>query len=157
MEMSFYGLLAEVDLCEYLYLRELTEPKDNELRLLIEEAGVAEPPSDVTVAGVTFASRPIESTDESRLFEIKWDQYIAYSVRNESYAVIDEYEIVEMGRRACLYTKSRFLDYVKKATFASENYPGPFRHIGINCLNHTIDVIATVTPTIRDLRGVNRR
>lgn len=153
MEVS-YELLIDIDSCEYLYLREISEPADNELRLLIEEAGTRLESSslDLKVTGVEFSNlSPIESSDESRLFEVTWETYIAYSVRNESFAKIDPYEEHE-GTRACLYSKSRFLDYVANATFASEDYPGPFRHIGINCLNHIIDVISTSVPTIRDLR-----
>jgi hypothetical protein len=44
-----------------------------------------------------------------------------------------------------------FLDYVANGTSASEDYPGPFRHIGINCLNHIIDVVSDVVPRVRKL------
>ena len=43
---------------------------------------------------------------------------------NKAYGTNDDSE-VSTGRHFRLYSKSRFLDYVAKATFASGEYPGP--------------------------------
>ena len=91
-------LAGEIDTCEYLFLRELSEPKENSLRLLVEEAkpGVLTVP--ITVGEVEFGQgRPVHSTEECRLFEIFWDSYVAYSARNELYAKNSESEIVSWG------------------------------------------------------------
>ena len=150
------SLLADLNSCDYLYFREISEPADNRLRLLIEEASAAPQLTSIEVASVEFSDlRAIESTDESRLFEITWDSYIAYSVRNESFTVLDEYETIECGKLACVYSKSRFLDYISNATFASNDHSGPFRHVGLNCLNHIIDVISTNAPQVRQLRNLH--
>jgi hypothetical protein len=89
----------------------------------------------------------VETTNASRIFEVVWKRYVAYSVRNESYAQNDEYN-VSTGRRFHIYSKSRFLDFIGYATFASDGYPGPIQHVGIGCEDHFVDVVSTEEPTV---------
>lgn len=140
-------LSAEVDSCKYLYLREVSEPRDNRLRLLVEEATDAGPSQSIQLPGLDITGCPIESTLSCRLFELVWDFYVAYSVRNESFVARNETETYS-GRLLNVYQKSHFLAYVSAATFASNDHAGPLHHIGVNCLNHIIDVVSTKTPTI---------
>src|SRR5690349_15082531 len=128
-------LFKALNSCEYLYLREISEPEDNTLSLRIEEAATSPALISKEIAGVTFSDlRAIVSTEQCRLFELRWRSYIAYSVRNESYAVSDSYELVEWGKLVCLFSKSRFLDFVGHSTFATNEYPGPLFHLGVMCL-----------------------
>jgi len=146
-------LAGEIDTCEYLFLRELSEPKENSLRLLVEEAKPDVLTVPITAGEVEFGQgRPVHSTEACRLFEIFWDSYVAYSVRNELYAKNTESEIVSWGRRLRLYSKSHFLEYISSATFASPQYPGLMEHIEVTCENHVIDVVSSSSPTIRRLR-----
>jgi hypothetical protein len=146
-------IFAEINSCKYLFLRDLTEPEENSLRLLIEEASASGEPQPIKIAGTDLGNGvPISSTDDSRFFEITWHNYIAYFVRNESYTVIDKYEKVEWGSLAREYSKSRFLDYVSLATIAQADYPGPFKHIEIICEMHVIDIASTEIPRIQRLR-----
>jgi hypothetical protein len=140
----------EIDACKYLFLRELGEPEENSLRLVIEEAKASGPPEDFeAVPGkVIRGVRAIESDSTCRAFELVWPSYVAYSVRNESFCTRDKEELWE-GRLICLYSNSHFLDYVMRATFASEDYPGPLRHWGVNCLNHVVDVVSTEDPRMQ--------
>jgi len=59
----------------YLYLRELSEPRDNSLKLVVEEAvvnrsGIAQfhPELDAIMKNAS----PIESVDGCRVFELYW-------------------------------------------------------------------------------------
>jgi len=143
---------AEIDSCYSLLVREITEPKENSLRLMIEEAFVL--PEEVTVAvGGTeiTGGHPVRSVEGSRLFEIIWDFYVAYSVRNESYVARDESEEF-LGRFARIYSKSHFLDYVSRATFARNEHPGPLQHIGLISECHIIDVVSTEPPRVKQIR-----
>lgn len=146
-------MLNAMDACKWIYLREMSEPKDNTLRVVVEEAKADGPTEDVEIApGIILSgSQAIESDSACRLFELSWSSYVSYSVRNESFCSIDDQEVHE-GRLLCRYTKSHFLDYIAKATFASAEYPGPLVHWGVNCLNHIVDIISTVDPTIREIR-----
>jgi hypothetical protein len=146
-------LQSEIDSCKYLYLREMGEPRDNQLRVVVEEAGTDPSPESRTIAGVAFTElHAIESNENSRLFEIIWEHCIAYNVMNESYARVDDYDVAQSGKLMRIYSKSRFLDYLTLATIASEDYPGPFKHYGLICLNHVIDVACSTPPTINLLR-----
>jgi hypothetical protein len=143
---------GEIDSCHSLFVREIAEPRENSLRLTVGEAFVL--PGEVTVAiGGTeiTGGHPIKSVEGSRLFEILWDHYVAYSVRNESYVSRDESEEFS-GRFARIYSKSHFLNYVSRATFAQSEYPGPLQHIGLVSACHIIDVVSTEPPRVRQIR-----
>jgi hypothetical protein len=144
---------AEIDSCSTLFLREIGEPQQNSLRLLIEEAFVLPGEVTVRVGGTEITGgRPIESTVNSRLFKVVWDSYVAYSVRNESYVTRAESEEFS-GRLIRVYSKSNFLDYVSHSTFACREHPGPLQHTGLVCECHVIDVVSTMPPEISQIRS----
>lgn len=137
----------------YLYLIEICEPEDNVLKLTLAEAKVSGSRENIVIGGVEIKdTAPIVVAEDSSVYEVIFDQYIAYSVRNESYTHLDKEEEFE-GRLACIYTKSRFLDYVSVSTFASDDFPGPFKHYGFNCLNHIVDIVSTSPPKRVELRS----
>ncbi|HRS09849.1 MAG TPA: hypothetical protein P5068_01970 [Sedimentisphaerales bacterium] len=134
------SLIDQINQHEYLYLATIGEPGNNTLCLVIEEAKLGEPEADAMVGDIPLpGSRPIISDADCCAYEIFFDSYIAYSVRDECFTVADDAEVFE-GVNFCIYSKSHFLDYIQKATIANEEHPGPYRHYGINCLNHIIDV-----------------
>ncbi|MFZ0814456.1 MAG: hypothetical protein WAM78_02995 [Candidatus Sulfotelmatobacter sp.] len=144
--------LAELDTCASLYLREISEPRQNSLRLLIEEAEVMPEEVAIRIAGTDLGTgHLVRSTASSRLFEIVWDNYVAYLVTNESYAMPSESEKFS-GRLARHYSTSPFLDHISHATVACNEYPGPLRHIGIVSECHIIDVVSTGLPRITHMR-----
>ena len=141
--------LAALDACEYLFLSEIEELDNNGLRLVVAEgrrAGESEP---IQVGGAVIpGGTRIDVTDESAAFEVVWSKYVAYSVMNESFAAVDEQERFT-GNRIRLYSKSLFIDYVARASFACDEYPGPTQHIAVVCENHIIDVIAAMRPVVQ--------
>jgi hypothetical protein len=140
---------AELDSCRYLDLRELREPHENGLRLLIQEADASPIEETLKIDEIELkGSRAIKATKTSRTFELLWQRYVAYSVRNESFTGGASADEAFSGRLIRFYTKSYFFDYVEKATFACTDFPGPLTHICLVCLNHVVDVIAVDLPTI---------
>ncbi len=144
-------IFGDLDSCRYLFMREISEPGDNQLRLLVEEARATEEVRTAQVCGVELSGHPIESTEECQLFEVLWESYVAYSVRNESFVSKDDFEEFS-GRLIRVYSKSHFLEYASRATFACNELPGPMHHFGLICQNHIIDVISTGPPSVRKLR-----
>ena len=136
----------DINSCKYLYLKEICEPEDNSLRLIIEEAVEDDEPE--AIGGTGLSGKGIQVTSESRVFEIYFDSYIGYSIIDESLALPDESEVFE-GRMFCVYEKSNYLDYLKKVSFATEYHPGPSVHYGFNCLNHIVDIVSADEPQIR--------
>lgn len=139
----------ELDSCGYLYLEGLSEPHVNGLRLVLSEGIVSDQSETLTVGDIEIPDvRPIEVTDASRWFEVVWDTYISYSVRNESYCSWGKDEEWS-GNAFRVYSRSTFLEFVSTGTFASAEYPGPFVHYEILCSDHIIDVASESPPTVR--------
>lgn len=139
---------------KYLYLGSISEPRDNCLRLVILEAtsdvlpNQAKESPDSLPPGPFSSTRPILHGPGCRVFEVVWESYIGYAIQNESFHVPEPKESEGEGRLFVRYTKSVYLDYLSKVTFASADFPGPFVHWGIYCLNHTIEVASMVAPKI---------
>jgi len=149
---SFMDSIEQINHHLYLSLIEICEPADNVLKLLLAEAKMGGLKDSIRAGGVEIRdTQPIAVAEDSSVYEVTFDWYIAYSVRNESYTYLDKEEEFE-GRLACIYTKSRFLDYVRISTLASDEYPGPFKHYGFNCLNHIVDIVSADPPKIVELR-----
>ncbi|WP_157201874.1 hypothetical protein [Massilia sp. Root335] len=146
------NFVSEISSCKWLFLNSIGEPEENSLRLEILEAATlhdpeaeARPLKESLERGLPLGS-PIRHVAGCRIFTVEWPDYVAYSIRNESYVTTDEYEVFE-GRNFVKYTKSRYLDFVEQATFASDSYPGPMTHWGVFCLNHIVDVVSCSEPT----------
>jgi hypothetical protein len=141
---------VEIDSCDYLFLREITELEKGELRLAVFE-GRAIAESVVSNIGGTQITdlHPVRPT--GKLFEIIWKTYITYSVRNESYFAVSKDEEIVVGKKFRIYSNSNFLDFVSRGTFATTEYPGPFQHYGVLCENHIIDVVSIDAPQIQRL------
>ena len=142
----------QVDQCRYLNLRELSEPEDNCLRLVVEEMHVGDEAEELVVGESSFGlARKIEHTEACRVFELYWDKYVAYSVLNESYALADDSEVFT-GHRVRLYSKSKFLEYIASETWADDQHPGPSKHTAIVCESHIVNVISVAEPQVRLLK-----
>ena len=147
--MTQRSATEELDACGYLYLEEISEPHVNGLRLILSEGIVADKTGTLTIGNAEIPDiRPIEVTDASKWFEVVWDTYISYSVRNEAFCSWDKEEEWS-GNAFRTYTKSKFLDFVSTGTFASNEYPGPFVHYEIVCSDHVVDVASEHPPTVR--------
>jgi hypothetical protein len=144
-------LIRAIDSHSYLYLTAIQELEGNRLRLRVKEARASGKPESIQVGGVTLKdATPILVEEAFAEYEVEFEAYIAYSVRNEGYTSMDGEEERE-GRLFCVYQRSKFLDYVRASTFASDEYPGRFTHYGLNCLDHIVDVASVLAPEIRIL------
>jgi hypothetical protein len=142
---------TEINECEYLFVREFSDVDRGTLRLIVDE-GVPVLPSRSHFIGETEIKdcTPIRHTQAARSFELIWDWYVAYSVRNESYVEQNPDELFT-GKRFRIYSKSHFLDYVARSIFAGPEHPGPMKHYGVCCENHVIDVVSANAPLISKL------
>jgi hypothetical protein len=138
---------------KYLFLRELLEPRDNSLRLVVEEAidnWSAAPytkSSDPGVARILTEAWPIESVKGCKRFDLFWTQYVAYLVTEELVGSAGSYDDeVYKGRLLRVYTKSHFLDYLSLNT---GGHTDPVLHYKLICLDHLIDIASYAPPDIR--------
>lgn len=145
-------LIKQINSHKYLYLTEIGEPMDNVLRVVIEQASAGEEERDVKIGtAIVSGCRDITSDEKCFAYEVIFESYITYSVMNESFSFVDKSEIYT-GNLFRTYSKSHFLDYVKVATLASEEYPGVFRHYEIVALNHIVEIVSVDLPKINVLR-----
>lgn len=136
----------------YIYLNSIFEPEDNTLIVDIDRCknnGIIV--DEKRGEGILLSYGSIDVDDTLPIIRLKFNWYIAYSVRNEGFTVMDECEVYT-GTAFSLYSKSRYLDFIEDGTIADDIYPGPFKHYGINALNHIIDVVSTEPPSISILQ-----
>lgn len=149
---AFMDFATELNGHVYLFLKSMEEPGEGALRLVVEVGGASADAKNVVVGDSTISGAHQISADESTPeYEIVFASYIAYAVRNESYASQDKQEVWQC-KSFRVYSKSRFLDFVRSATFATAEYPGPFAHYSLVCQEHVVDIASTSHPEVRRLR-----
>lgn len=147
-----------LDGAEYLYLRHIREPRDNALGVVVEEAVTAwggPPPRIGSSAGLgeLFSQAgPIVSDDGCFCYELTWKSYVAYAVRNESFATADKEEPHE-GRLLRRYASGKLREFVAKSTFSESLFADRIGYWQIVTLNHVVDVAAVEAPQIRRFRA----
>lgn len=151
-----------LDRAEYLYLRDISEPSDNSLRLVVEEARVNHSEAGTASAlpdqfsEILKGASLIEATEGCRTLELRWDHYVAYLVTEEVVGSAgDRRDEVYIGNLLRVYSKSHFLDYLAHNT---GGHIEPLTHYKLICLNHLIDVASYGPPDIRllDAKSSNR-
>jgi hypothetical protein len=153
--MNDDGPVSQLNSAKYLYLRDLSEPRDNSLRLIVEEAVanrlavVRSEPELASVQDLAHILRdasPIESIEGCRTFELRWKRYVAYLVTEEGVGSCgSEDDEVYTGRLLRHYSKSHFLDHLARDT---GGHMRPLQHYKLICLNHLIDVVSEDPPEI---------
>jgi hypothetical protein len=147
---------ALLNQASYLFLREISEPEENSLRLVVEEAiadrteVVSTPNRASSFAEISRGASPIRSIEGCGIFELVWARYVAYLVTDEVLGSGGQYEDeVYTGNLFRIYTKSHFLRYL-----SSETGPHfkPIVHYKLVCENHLVDVASTSPPDVRLFR-----
>lgn len=144
--------VEELNSVRFIYLRELSEPRDNSLKLIVEEAVVSRAGAasfSPELEAILKDASPIESVEGCRVFEIHWKRYAAYLVTEESVGSnsLTGYEDESYtGKILRVYTKSHFLDHLARDT---GGHIDPIHHYKLVCLNHLIDVAAYAPPEVR--------
>ena len=144
--------IDELRSVEYLYLVQLSEPRDNSLRIVVQEAILntsrgAQSPSP-SLEHLFKDAHPIESTPRCRVFELYWKRYAAYCVTEElvgSNAGGGYEDEIYSGKILRSYTKSHFLDHVVRDT---GGHLEDVLHFKLICLNHLIDIAAYGKPQV---------
>lgn len=141
-------LFKELNQYKYFFLDSIRANDDIlTIYLTIGEVGK---PEDISFNGVTITgTRPILE-NSSLVIELVFSSYVAYNVRWESYTTRSDYDIWD-GRLIREYSKSRYMEYVKSDTIASDEWPGKLRHFGFCCEWHVVDVVSVQEPAIRIL------
>ena len=145
----------------WLFLERLIDTPDNELIIYVCNSALG---GNTLNAKIPAQIRKLLSKhtpivpDNDQLYKICFDSYIMYQTGNESYASFDPNEI-RTGDGLVLFEKSRFLDSLNKYSNAFDNengaFPDKFRHYGVYTLNHVVDIISHVKPTVEKVKSTD--
>jgi hypothetical protein len=144
--------LDSLNSVKYVYLRELTEPRENSVRLVVDEAVVNESapvgyPELPELAEILSNASAIETVEGCKSFELFWKHCVAYSVTEELVGSNGTYaDEAFSGRIFRVYTKSHFLEHLARDT---GGHFKPILHYKLICLNHLIDIASYDPPEIR--------
>ncbi len=95
--------------------------------------------------GITFT---VES--DSVAYQITFENYILYMTGNESY-VMGHPNDTYIGKYFVEYKTSELLDHLSDFV-ELDLIQGPYRHYGLFCQRHTIDVISTTEPMMKEVK-----
>ena len=146
-EQELLKLLEGVD---FLDVVEISEPRVNALRLVVEEMTL-NPASRMSSPAPVDGAVPVEHSGCDLRFEVSWDQYDVYQVLNESYDSGNGPTEVWEGSLFRRYSSSRYLCFAEEAFENITHLDRGHQHWAIVGQNHIVHVIAGSTPKIRIL------
>ena len=145
--MNYYN---EVNEAKDVFITKIFEPSENSLELELSIGKVSEFEEDTIISKINIGpSKRVYFDHESIRYKIYFENYICYSVINESFEQLGG-EIF-IGRNIRIYAESNFLNYVRADTFATNEYPGEFRHYAFLSWNHIVNVASQAEPIIERL------
>jgi hypothetical protein len=125
------------------------------LRVIVAEGFRAAEPDDITIGThVIEGAYAIDSSEESRLVEVRFAKPIAWQLVDESFTVWDDYELRDDRSALQDLSQSRYLDYVRANHGWFEEMRGRGKHFRIWTENEVVDVIACAPPSISLTSGV---
>lgn len=141
------------------FILSMNDTPDNELVVMLApairgEKGESQNASDFpknqseTIQEMLKNSYPVYE-DMTRIYEIRFESYIMYQCRNESYTAFDPDEKAA-GKYLLVFEKSKLLDYYEGVIFdcSTDEAKAGRRHYGIYTANHIIDIISDYPPVI---------
>ena len=122
---------------------------EGELRVIVAEGFRAAEPEDITIAGhVIKGTYAINTSDKSRLGEVRFSRPIAWQLVDESFTAGNDYEVREDTFALQVLTQSRYLDYVRANHGWFEEMRGPGKHYRVWTENEVLDVVACEPPAV---------
>lgn len=140
------------------FLIKSIEESDNEIHYIVELSYEGKNETDIDDTGIPKLNDILKKAtpiypDNNEAYEIIFESYVFHITRNESYTSYDEYEISK-GRFFLEFQRSRLLDSIPlivEPELVKAFYPNGWKHYGIYCQNHIIDVIAASEPIIKKI------
>ena len=161
MTLGEEEIISLLNQAKYLFLRHISEPEENSLRVVVEEAiadhteTVSNPDPASPLAEIRKGASPIKATEGCRTFELQWSRYVPYLVTEEGVGSGGSREDeVYTGNLLWVYTKSHFLDHLARDT---GGHFEPILHYKLICQSHLIDVASYGPPEVRLLESSGAR
>ena len=128
---------------------------DGDLRIIVAEGFRAAKPEDIVIGGhLIKGTYALNTSEESRLVEVRFSRPIVWQLVDESFTAGNEYEVREDKFALQVLTQSRYLDYVRANHGWFEDMGrGPGKHYRVWTENEVIDVVACEAPTVEHCEG----
>lgn len=138
----------------YSWFLHATVYTERDLRIIVAEGFRAAEPEDLTIGGhIIKDTYSIDTSDESRLIEVRFSRPIAWQLVDESFTAGNDYEVREDHFALQVLTQSRYLDYVRENHGWFEVMCGPGKHYRVWTENEVIDVVACQPPAVGFAKG----
>ena len=126
----------------------------DELRVIVAEGFVGDQTEELRIGDHTIRDlRPIDVSDKSRLFVVRFPHFVAWQVVDESFTSFDDYEQRDDTGTLQSLSRSKYLDYVKNNHGWFEDTNGPAKHYRVWTENEVIDVVACKPPSVEPWTG----
>ena len=126
----------------------------DELRIIVAEGIIGEKTEELCVGEHTIRDlTPLDVSENSRRFSIRFPQLVAWQVVDESFTIFDEYEERDDKGTLQTLTRSKYFDYVKANHGWFEDRLGPAKHYRVWTENEVIDVVACESPIVEPWEG----
>jgi hypothetical protein len=127
----------------------------SELSIIVAEGFRAAEPEDINILGhVIKGTYAINTSEGSRLVEVRFSKPIAWQLVDESYTSANEYDVHEERSAVQVLTQSRYLDYVRANHGWFEDVGrGSGKHYRVWTENEVIDVVACEAPAVEPYEG----
>lgn len=150
--MALEDNLAALNSCPYLFLVSYEEAPDVlDLRIVVHEARAEKEltsvnTGDAKIDRVLGDAYAVTSEPSFRAFTITFENYVGFSVRNESYANPEPEE--DYSKKLRSYSQSTFLEFIQSSTFAHQIQDEPILHFAVICVDHVVDVACAAPPHV---------
>jgi len=136
---------------KWVFLESAKVQKNTDLEIIFVIGSVSDEPEN-TIVGEAF---PVDYDDQSERFKVTFNDFIGYSILNESYDNIDTSNEINIdGFR--IYKKSNFLDYVLQDTFATQIIKEDVLHYFFFTQDHLINVASSEAPELIKLNTTTK-
>ncbi len=136
---------------KWVFLESAKVQESTDLELIFVIGSVSNE-SENTIVGEAF---PVDYDNQSNRFKVIFNDFVGYSILNESYDSIDtSNEINVDGFR--IYKNSNFLNYVLQDTFATQIIKEDILHYFFFTQHHLINVASSEAPEIIKLNTTTK-
>ncbi|MYM55137.1 hypothetical protein [Thalassovita mangrovi] len=142
-----HPIVTQVNKIKYLLTKQIRPIND---RILEVDIAAAISNEETTSMGGIDGVHALTITPQSEAFRLSFEGFVSYAVTEEMFTQESDEE-VSIGGWLRIYSKSFFLDFVKRSTWAESYYDTVLIHYQINTLDHTIDIVTSSAPEILKL------
>jgi len=147
--MDFFD---EINNLEYLFLLDVKDLPGNKLLIVVKEAIISQQEEDLYIGDKNLGPvRGISKDGQGKEYELFFESYGAYCIVNESFATFNNDDEQRIGRLLCVFSKSKFMDYIRETTIVdyTYDYNKTLKHYAVSCLGHVIDIVSKEEPIVK--------